>query len=679
MKIRAKMVLGFSTITLILLVVVAIYSFINIKSQMTEKINTESISILKENSDVLTDWFLTKAKNIEITSMLITDTSKGDYNTNYLQHYKNDPDITDMYIGLPDKKIIDASGWVPPADYDLTAREWYKNAIEKKTLVFSDPYIDADTKEMVITPSTQITNAKGEVTGVLAADIFLTNLVKKVSAMKVMDGKGYAFLIDSKGMMISDPMKELDGLNLLTPADAEKSVAIKALASQNMKLEDLQGLIKTMLSKDMGTTTLNYGTANNIVSFKKLSYNNWVLGISIPNDSYYSELKSFQIKYIVICIVALLLVVLSIELFSRFNIVKPIIVLVGYVKIMANGDFSQAIDQTYLKRKDEMGDLANSLHEMKSSIKEVIQGVVIESKNATDNAIITGEHISKLNQQIEEVSSTTEEISAGMEETAASTQEMNAMSTEIEIAIGSIASKAQEGAISAVEVKKRASELKRGAEFSENNAQIVYGNTLIKLKSAIEESKAVEQINVLSESILAITSQTNLLALNAAIEAARAGEAGRGFAVVADEIRKLAENSTNTVSEIQHIAKIVVSSVEKLSESSEQVIEFIDKQVIRDYKEMMITGEHYSKDADYINDLITDFSATSEEVLASIQNMVKAINEVAIATNEGASGTTIVTQKMTNVEENAKKVLMIAEVSKESSQKLIELVTKFKI
>ena len=678
MKIKAKMLLGFSTITFVLLVIVAIYSFTNIKNQMTGKINAESISILKENSNVLTEWFLSKAKNIEITSMLITNTSTGNLGANYLQHYKNDSDITDMYIGLPDKKFIDGSGWTPPADYDPTTRDWYKNAIEKKTLVFSDPYIDAETKEIVITPSIQIINSKAEVTGVLGADIFLTNLVKKVSDMKVMDGTGYAFLIDSKGMMIAHPFKELDGINILTPED-KKSALVETLASKNMTLEDVQNLTKMMLSKDMGTTTLHYGSVNNIVSFKKLAYNNWVLGISIPNNSYFSELKSFQIKYIVICIAALLLVVLSIELFSRFNIVKPIIALVEYVKIMANGDFSQNIDDTYLKRQDEMGDLAKSLNEMQSSIKEVIQGVVSESKNVTDNAITTGEHISKLNEQIEGVSSTTEEISAGMEETAASTQEMNAMSTEIESAIKSIASKAQEGAISAVEVKKRADELKRLAEFSERSAHAVYSNTLSMLKSAIEESKVVEQINVLSESILAITSQTNLLALNAAIEAARAGEAGRGFAVVAEEIRKLAEDSKNTVSEIQKITKIVVASVEKLSDSSEQVIGFIDKQVIKDYKEMVKTGEQYSNDAEYINNLITNFSVTSEQVLASVQNMVKAISEVTVSSNEGASGTTIITQKMTSVEENVKEVLKVAEVSKDNSQKLIRLVTKFKI
>ena len=71
------------------------------------------------------------------------------------------------------------------------------------------------------------------------------------------------------------------------------------------------------------------------------------------------------------------------------------------------------------------------------------------------------------------------------------------------------------------------------------------------VKRKIEKSKAVEEINILTDNILSITSQTNLLALNANIEAARAGEAGKGFAVVAGEIGKLAMDSAQAANQIR--------------------------------------------------------------------------------------------------------------------------------
>ncbi|WP_321162001.1 methyl-accepting chemotaxis protein [Clostridium sporogenes] len=97
-----------------------------------------------------------------------------------------------------------------------------------------------------------------------------------------------------------------------------------------------------------------------------------------------------------------------------------------------------------------------------------------------------------------------------------------------------------------------------------------------KLSKAIEDTKFVDEINKLLETILDITDQTNLLALNAAIEAARAGEAGKGFAVVAEEVRKLAEEFSNTAGQIQKITETVVSSVKELANNSQQLLDFMN-------------------------------------------------------------------------------------------------------
>lgn len=84
---------------------------------------------------------------------------------------------------------------------------------------------------------------------------------------------------------------------------------------------------------------------------------------------------------------------------------------------------------------------------MQQSVKEVVQGVILESRNVEQAVLATRQNITELTHQIQEVYATTEELSAGMEETAASSEEMSATATEIERAVSSIAIKAQQGAV----------------------------------------------------------------------------------------------------------------------------------------------------------------------------------------------------------------------------------------
>mgnify|MGYP000992419418 CR=1 FL=1 len=340
------------------------------------------------------------------------------------------------------------------------------------------------------------------------------------------------------------------------------------------------------------------------------------------------------------------------------------------------GDLTKEVK---IDARDEIGDLAKSVNKFITNLRSIMREVNECSQNVELAAVAVSDSITQLNEVIEDTSATVEEISTGMEETAAATEQVNTSTSQIEQAVEAMAEKAESGAVAAGEVSKRARDLKTRFEDSQKAARDIYFEVRQGLEISLNRSKAIEQIRVLSDTILQISSQTNLLALNAAIEAARAGEAGKGFAVVADEIRKLAENSKDIVNEIQNITKEVVSAVEDLAESSRSIMNFMDTNVTNDYKVMLDTGEQYSKDAVFIDNLVSDFSATAEELTASVEGIINAINEVSKTINEGAAGTQSIAEKSTHILEKVNDVQKHMEISSSNAKNLRGIVGKFKV
>ena len=392
------------------------------------------------------------------------------------------------------------------------------------------------------------------------------------------------------------------------------------------------------------------------------------------NDTHYNS----SIRTMIVFEVLSLLFGIALSIVIGRGIISPITKLKKELKLLAQagGDLTQEID---IKGKDEVGQLADSVNEFLANLRNIVRGIIKESTVVENSIALVGQKMEDLNSFVENVSSTTEEISAGMEETAAATEQVNASSQEIESAIEAMNEKAQKGSTEAEAIGNRAIRLRDSSILSVKTANNIYQETTHKLKTALENSKAVEHINVLTGTILQISDQTNLLALNAAIEAARAGEAGRGFAVVADEIRKLAEESKIAVNEIQKVTNEVVSAVSDLAEGSRTVLDFLDDTVKPDYAEMVQTGESYNNDAVFVYELVTDFSATSQELTASVEGIIRAINDVTKTVNEGAAGTQSIAEQNIEIVEMVSKVKDEMETSSRSTQKLKEIVGKFTV
>ena len=416
---------------------------------------------------------------------------------------------------------------------------------------------------------------------------------------------------------------------------------------------------------------------------------NWVIGTGNYTDDIDKEVaqKQSQLKSIVAANTRdfAIIVISSIALCAIFSIILSREILKGFkavsksLEIMSTGDFKEDIPEKLINRKDDFGIIAKSLKHM----HDTVQNLIYEAKNASDGnnemAVKIGENINVLNEDIENISAVAEELAAGMEECAASSEEMAASAHEINAASEAIAKKSEEGSAEAIEISKRAKITKRKSEESKVKAESVSLEIQKKLEVALEGAKIVDKITVLADTILSITEQTNLLALNAAIEAARAGEAGKGFSVVAEEIRSLAEQSKEAVENIQNVTKDVTNSVASLSDNSNMLLNFVKEDVSKDYDSFIEVAEKYENDAAFVEGLITDFSATAEELTASLYNVLTAIDEVAKTASEGAQGTTEISQRAIDIQEKSELVLSNAKESIKYSDKIKDEMNKFTI
>ena len=352
--------------------------------------------------------------------------------------------------------------------------------------------------------------------------------------------------------------------------------------------------------------------------------------------------------FILVCTVSELIMILY--LFATVvNITKPLKQIGGVLHSMAEGDFTPRMDDRLLKRKDDFGKLSRILEQMRTSISVLISGVKDETDMTMESVSGISRNMENLNSEVEDVSATTTQLSASMEEMATASGNINEMTKEIEYAARNIAERAQEGAERADVIHKKASDAQGVAVNSRKSLVSQKQSIEQDLQEALAKVQVVSEISTLADSIMEITSQTTLLSLNASIEAARAGEAGRGFAVVADEIQKLAVQSQQNTENIQKVTKQVNDSVGSLAGDAQQLLTFIDNQVMECMGLLDTIANDYNEDAGEIDSLVTDFSAISEELLASINNITDTLNGISRAAREGADGATNISARVQNV------------------------------
>ncbi len=416
--------------------------------------------------------------------------------------------------------------------------------------------------------------------------------------------------------------------------------------------------------------------AFNPYTFNADSGQGWYIWCATTVDLYMKPVKTTS-WYVYITILAAILIVPALALFFGKKISEPLKDLSRVTMEIAKGNL--AVDIKSLSTNDEIGQLSRNSAGMVTNLQGIVQGVLTESKSVEESADKARSSFEQLQVSVQEISLKIEQISAGMEETAASTEELNAASRDISGMLEKSSDNAASGAIQAREMLQRAVKLKATATESNANTASLLEKTRNKLTKAVDEAQVVHRINMLTGEILGIAEQSNLLALNAAIEAARAGEAGLGFAVVAEEVRKLAEQSSVTASDIQTITSQVYESVQYLVESSSELVNFIDTNIAQDYRNFVETGEQYNADAESIASLMNEFNLGSEALKKMIAHVVQSVDQIAQSSGSSAMEAGYINEHLVKIVDQVNKVAELINDNRKSASCLLETVNIFKL
>ena len=321
-----------------------------------------------------------------------------------------------------------------------------------------------------------------------------------------------------------------------------------------------------------------------------------------------------------------------------------------------------------VRGNDEIGQMVRGFNQFIDVLRNLIEKIKKGSGELEHTAASVDNGVRAAGDKITGTSATMEQLAASMEEVSATVINITENIESIRKDITVMADKTGEGLERVDSIRQKAEGMKADATASQVSAADMVARISGELSTAIEQSKQVEEINKLTDEILSISSQTNLLALNASIEAARAGEAGKGFAVVADEIRKLADESRNTANGIQNISKMVTESVENLAGNAGKMLDFVNQDVLNDYKGMVESGETYNEDAVQMNEMMQDLQSVAENLRRAANEISEAADGVSNAVNQSAAGvsnaaeyTSELAGHMTGINESVEKNVNIAE------------------
>lgn len=593
--------------------------------------------LLKEtadtNAEVMDEW-LTKQGEIIHTirnTLAFMNTKDKQEIMDYLESCLAQNDAALMYYCC-----FGYNGGVLPADHsdldlDPSTRDWWTQALEADGLIYTDPYVDFATGQMIVSIAEPMM-IQGE-QAMMLADITIDKVIDQTNGISS-DDSVQTFLLTQNGDVITHANESFrpgeDGNTTLTD-----EVDINLASDKVEEFKDYDGESKYIAVSNL------YATG-------------WKLGVTQDKRVISADIRQNLIMPVVLGVVLMIItIVLVYKLITQS--LKPMDKMKQFVKENVIGE-----DET-VQHKSEVAEIEYLIGEMETRFIETIRQTKGESLKIQDQMNQANSGVASMNGNIMEISAVMEETGASVETQTSSIQNINDTCENVAQAVEVLADQAQEMAQRSSEIVKRVDEIVPVLLKNKNHAVTMTQQNHEKLTQAIAGVQVIHEISDVTHAIEDIAAQTNLLALNASIEAARAGESGRGFAVVAGEINNLATDTGNEIGKVQALTDRVLESVAALSDASNEILAFIDTVVMEDYDRLEGLAEDYKDDSTYYADVSANLGAEAEELTASVQNIGEVMNTITQAQTELDQAVQAVNENLQTITGTSEQVSVEAE------------------
>ncbi|WP_350344542.1 methyl-accepting chemotaxis protein [Proteinivorax tanatarense] len=566
--------------------------------------------------------------------------------TSYVEATSN---IPMAYFASSDGKITSYPHVDLDEDFDPTSRTWYQGAEDNTEIFWTEPYIDENDGNVVVTASTSVYDDGGDFLGVIGVDLDFERLSDYIAQVQIGE-QGYLAIANTEGMLLTHPDPKLLGEVVPVP-----------------------GLLEE-LSNTHGGYDYEHEGDRRFTTFNTLDRAGWkVLGIvshqEIVENTSFILLNSFTSGVII------LTMAIAIGIGFSFTITKPLTQLVKDVQNFGDGDFTV---RCKVNSKDEVGVLSSTINETIIKLGNLINSI----KNVSEELNQSSENLAANSEETtassQEVTKAVEEIAKGANEQAADGQQSASLTMGLAEKFGDM-QKANEEMLKLTEDVKKANKHENstleGLNKTTEDSKVVVDKISHAIASLNEKTNSIGDI---LEVINSISQQTNLLALNAAIEAARAGEAGKGFAVVAEEIRKLADQTGQSTEKIQQIVQDIstesnnsVEIMEGLKEESQQ-----QAQAVMD---MDGSVRSITTAVDSISSKINEIASFASEMQSDNEEIVEVIEKISSVSQQTAASTEEVNASMEQTSQAVEEVTKAAEGLNTLAERLQGEVKKFRV